>query len=144
MCFDIGPNKYEDPSTFENNSIHHSFSEVFNLFFIRTFNQLATTNSKTSQSRFVTVHGTHNAQVRGNTGYITRGHGYFIEDGNEKGTVFDGNLGMVAHQGIILPTDKGTPLCQNATEGTRSRLSPDGSGRPYLIQRHSNPVFYLM
>ena len=79
----------------------------------------------------MTVHGTHNAQVRGNTGYITRGHGYFIEDGNEKGTVFDGNLGMVAHQGIILPTDKGTPLCQNATEGTGSRLSADGPSRPY-------------
>ena len=85
---------------------------------------------KTSRSRFVTVHGTHNAQVRGNTGYITRGHGYFIEDGNEKGTVFDGNLGMVAHQGIILPTDKGTPLCQNATEGTESRFSSDGLTGP--------------
>lgn len=29
MCFDIGTNKYEDPSTFENNSIHHSFRQVF-------------------------------------------------------------------------------------------------------------------
>ena len=38
MCFDIGPNKYEDPSTFENNSIHHSFSEVFKLFFIQASN----------------------------------------------------------------------------------------------------------
>ena len=89
------------------------FLKTFYLFFASDW-------SKTFLSRFVTVHGTHNAQVRGNTGYITRGHGYFIEDGNEKGTVFDGNLGMVAHQGIILPTDKGTPLCQNATEGTGS------------------------
>ena len=91
---------------------------------------LVVINLKTFLSRFVTVHGTHNAQVRGNTGYITRGHGYFIEDGNEKGTVFDGNLGMVSHQGIILPTDKGTPLCQNATEGKGSRLSVDGPSSP--------------
>ena len=67
--------------------------------------------------RWVTVHGTNNGRVVGNVGYITRGHGFFIEDGNERGTVFDGNLGMVTHQGIVLPTDKGGTLCLDAKEG---------------------------
>ena len=92
-CFNIGPDVYEDPSAFEYNSIHHAFS------------------------RFITVHGTDHAQVIGNAGYLTRGHGYFLEDGIETFTNFTGNLGMVTHQGIILPTDKGTALCNDAREG---------------------------
>ena len=92
VCGDIGPDRYEDPSTFEYNSIHDSYS------------------------RFVTVHATDNAQVIGNVGYKTRGHGYFIEDGDERGTVLRDNLGMVVHQGVLLPTDKGNHLCNNARE----------------------------
>ena len=50
-------------------------------------------------------------------GYKTRGHGYFIEDGWEKGSEIVHNLGMVTHQGITLPTDKGHYLCESAREG---------------------------
>lgn len=89
VCGDIGPDRYEDPSTFEFNSIHESYS------------------------RWVTVHATNNAQVIGNVGYISRGHGYFIEDGDERGTVFRDNLGMNVYQGVILPTDKVRCLLKN-------------------------------
>ena len=66
--------------SFESNSIHNCFHH------------------------FVTVHGTNNALVKGNVGYKTRGHGYFIEDGSEEGTQFIGNLGLVLHEGAVLPT----------------------------------------
>ena len=99
LASDVGPDGYEDPSSFEYNSIHNAFN------------------------RWITVHGTNNARVIGNVGYHTRGHGYFIEDGNEKGTIFDGNLGMVAHQGIVLPTDKGSTLCRDAKEGWQGHVS---------------------
>ena len=93
FCDDIGDTIYEDPSFFAHNSIHHGFN------------------------RFITIHGTENARVYDNAGYLTRGHGYFIEDGWETGNEFDHNLGMVIHQGITLPTDKGYSLCQDAREG---------------------------
>ena len=48
------------------------------------------------------------ALVYDNGGYKTRGHGYFIEDGWEKYNNLTHNLGMVAHQGVVLPTDQGS------------------------------------
>ncbi len=50
------------------NSIHHSFQ------------------------RAVTVHATHYALVKNNVAYNVRGHTFFVEDGNEHGNVFEGNL----------------------------------------------------
>ena len=44
-------------------------------------------------------------QVEDNVGYETFGHGYFLEDGGEKHTVFDGNLGANTRRGGFLTTD---------------------------------------
>ena len=44
-------------------------------------------------------------QVEDNVGYETFGHGYFLEDGGEKHTVFDGNLGANTRSGGFLTTD---------------------------------------
>ena len=88
FCDNVGDGSYEDPSSVVSNSIHH----VFN--------------------RFITIHGTEGALVYDNAGYKTRGHGYFIEDGWEKYNNLTHNLGMVAHQGVVLPTDQGGALCQ--------------------------------
>ena len=51
---------YADPSSAESNSIHDSFS------------------------RWITIHGTHEAIVKDNVGYNCVGHGYFMEDGYEE------------------------------------------------------------
>ena len=101
MCGDIGPDVYEDPSSFESNSIHNCFHH------------------------FVTVHGTNNALVKGNIGYKTRGHGYFIEDGSEEGTQFIGNLGLVLYEGAVLPSEKGSALCEKAKEGFNGEVFQD-------------------
>ena len=45
-------------------------------------------------------------QVKDNVCYNTLGHAYFIEDGGEKDTTFDGNLAASVKAGSLLPSDK--------------------------------------
>ena len=63
--------KYDDPSSATHLSIHDAFS------------------------RFVTVHGTHEAVVTDNVGYNTHGHGFFLEDGYEQENFIRRNLGKI-------------------------------------------------
>lgn len=62
-----------------------------------------------SFNRCLTIHGSHNVQVRSNVAFDAPGHCYFLEDGIETGNVFEGNLGMSIHQPqnqhALLPTD---------------------------------------
>ena len=48
-----------------------------------------------SYSRFVTVHGTHEAIVKDVVGYNCHGHGFFLEDGYETENKLIGNLGIM-------------------------------------------------
>jgi len=57
---------YADPSSAESNSIHDSFS------------------------RWITIHGTHEAIVKDNVGYNCVGHGFFMEDGYEEQNLIQG------------------------------------------------------
>ena len=43
--------------------------------------------------------------IQDNVGYDTRGHCFFTEDGGEKDTVFNGNLGLSTRTGVITPSD---------------------------------------
>lgn len=49
-------------------------------------------------NRCITVHGTNSVLLRGNAAYDTFGHCYFLEDGAERGNLFDGNLGIMARK----------------------------------------------
>ena len=68
-------------------------------------------------SRFVTVHGTHEAIVKNNVGYNCHGHGYFLEDGYETNNVIDGNLGILPKPGLILPSERHSSVCQATNDG---------------------------
>eukprot|EP00854_Cymbomonas_tetramitiformis_P001064 gene1064-1612_t len=46
--------------------------------------------------RWVTVHGTMEAEVRNNVGFLTYGSGFFCEDGTEMANEWDHNLGIAA------------------------------------------------
>ncbi|MEY3201203.1 MAG: hypothetical protein RIR70_753 [Pseudomonadota bacterium] len=48
--------------------------------------------------RCVTVHGTHNAVVRGNVCFNHLGHGFFLEDGVETGNLFERNLAILTRR----------------------------------------------
>ena len=88
---------YQDPSSVEALSIHDSFS------------------------RFVTVHGTHEAVVKNNVGYNCIGHGYFLEDGYEKDNWIIGNLGINVKAGIILPSERHSSICKLTNDGYPGR-----------------------
>jgi len=45
-------------------------------------------------NRCITVHGTNQVVLQGNVCYDHLGHGYFLEDGGERGNVFRENLGL--------------------------------------------------
>ncbi|XP_033732709.1 cell surface hyaluronidase-like isoform X2 [Pecten maximus] len=81
MCEDVDGPEYPNPPYIRDNSIHHTFA------------------------RCVTVHGTHGLTVMDNVGYESLGHCYFLEDGGEKRTVFDGNLGASTRYGKLIPSD---------------------------------------
>lgn len=55
-------------------------------------------NSSVHESfqRCITVHGTNNTLVENNVCYNFKGHGYFLEDGNEINNVLKGNIGIFA------------------------------------------------
>jgi cell migration-inducing and hyaluronan-binding protein len=62
-----------------------------------------------SYNRFVSVHGTHNIRLAGNVAYDTIGHGYYLEDGIERGNVIEDNLGVLARNaadGLPTPSDR--------------------------------------
>lgn len=64
LCGDV-PGQY-----IKSSSIHHTFQ------------------------RLVVIHGTNRALVQDNVGYFHRGHGYFLEDGDEEFNVFRRNIGI--------------------------------------------------
>ena len=78
---------YEDPSMIEALSIHDNFS------------------------RFVTIHGTHEATIKNCVDYNTFGHGFFLEDGLEVFNHVIGNLGAQVKPGIILPSERSKQAC---------------------------------
>ncbi|KAL4222901.1 Hemicentin-1 [Mactra antiquata] len=45
-------------------------------------------------ARCITIHGSHGVEIIDNACYKHMGHGYFLEDGGELNTVFDGNLAI--------------------------------------------------
>jgi hypothetical protein len=75
-----------------------------------------------SYNRCVTVHGTHRVRVADNVCYDFLGHGYFLENGNEKYNVFDHNLGVLARRPAVpLPgTNPELPLETDYREATAS------------------------
>ena len=49
-----------------------------------------------SMTRFATVHGTHEVTLARNVGYLSVGHGYYLEDGSEIDNLLCHNLGVAA------------------------------------------------
>ncbi|XP_033758561.1 cell surface hyaluronidase-like [Pecten maximus] len=82
MCEDVDGDDYPNPPYIRENAIHHTFA------------------------RCLTIHGTHGVMVMDNVAYESIGHCYFLEDGGEKRTVFDGNLGANTRPGSLIPLDR--------------------------------------
>ena len=89
-----------------------------------------------SANRCLTIHGTNGVTVRGDVAYGTAGHCFFLEDGVERGNVFENDLGLgvraPAADRRVLPTDARPAVFwianpDNAVRGDRAAGS-DGYG----------------
>ena len=54
-----------------------------------------------SDNRWITIHDSNGIIVRNNVGYISQGHGFFLEDGNEFDNVFEKNIGIITKKELI-------------------------------------------
>lgn len=53
-----------------------------------------------SMNRWITIHATGNVQIGRNVGYLSIGHGFYLEDGTETGNDFYSNLGVLVRGAI--------------------------------------------
>jgi len=53
-----------------------------------------------SMTRWITVHGTHEATIARNVGFMSIGHGYYLEDGTEINNKIQSNLGVLARAAV--------------------------------------------
>jgi hypothetical protein len=69
-----------------------------------------------SANRWLTIHGTNYLVVRDCVGYLSKGHGYYLEDGTEVYNVLDRNLAVQAYVGKRLPK-QALPFDHNQAAG---------------------------
>jgi hypothetical protein len=53
-----------------------------------------------SMNRFIVLHGSHDVTLARNVGYLSVGHGYYLEDGSEIGNLLCQNLGISARAAL--------------------------------------------
>ncbi|XP_061192631.1 cell surface hyaluronidase-like [Saccostrea echinata] len=116
MCEDVDDRT--KPSLLSGNSIHNSFA------------------------RCITIHGTHGAQVKDNFCFNTLGHGYFLEDGGEKRTVLDGNLGAGQKRGNLIRSDMNptTFWITNPQTYVRNNVAAGGEAHGFWFVYPNSPV----
>ena len=54
-------------------------------------------------TRWYTIHATQGVTLARNVGYLSIGHGYYLEDGSETGNKLYANLGVLARAGVQNP-----------------------------------------
>ncbi|MBI4382196.1 MAG: G8 domain-containing protein [candidate division NC10 bacterium] len=92
-----------------------------------------------SMTRWYVVHGTHGVTVARTVGYLSIGHGYYIEDGSEINNRFLSNIGIFARAAVDNP--------QNPRKVPGILASPDNPGVE-MVPFHSDydhpTVFWIM
>jgi hypothetical protein len=92
-----------------------------------------------SMTRWYTVHGTHGLMLARNVGYLSIGHGYYIEDGTEIQNQFFSNIGIFARSAV--------DNVQNPRQVPGILSAPDGIGIenvPYHTDLDHPAVFWIM
>ncbi len=92
-----------------------------------------------SMTRWYTVHGTHGVTLARNVGYLSIGHGFYIEDGTEIENQYFSNLGIFARSAV--------DNAQNPRQVPGILSAPDGIGGenvPYHSDIDHPAVFWIM
>ena len=92
-----------------------------------------------SMTRWYVLHGTHGVTLARNVGYLSIGHGYYIEDGTEIDNRLLSNIGIFARAAVVNP--------QNPRHVPGILASPDSPGVE-MVPFHSDydhpTVFWIM
>jgi hypothetical protein len=90
-----------------------------------------------SHNRFITIHNTDGITVENSVGFMSVGHGFFLEDGTEENNTLIGNIAIATLPGTIRPDDGASAgfWVQNPMNNlTRNiAVSNSGSGFDYSI-----------
>ncbi len=92
-----------------------------------------------SMTRWFTVHATHGVTLARNVGYLSIGHGYYIEDGTEIENRFLSNIGIFARAAV--------DNAQNPRQVPGILAAPDAPGAeivPYHSDYDHPAVFWIM
>lgn len=97
----------------------------------------------TSMNRFVTIHGTHDVEVSRNVGYLSVGHGYYLEDGSEIDNLLCNNLAVSVQGSQIEYLQAQDP--QSPTYRFSPPILPSAqSGPPYGSDASMPVAFWTM
>jgi hypothetical protein len=95
-----------------------------------------------SMTRWYTLHGTHNVMLARNVGYLSIGHGKYLEDGTEINNQLHANLGIYARSAAEL--DANTPQRDNPRQVTGILSASSGRPFPYQSDWVHPSVFWIM
>jgi len=79
-----------------------------------------------SENRWITIHDSNGILVKNNVGYISQGHGFFLEDGNEFDNVFEKNIGIITRDELILNGASSVFWTQNPMNVYRDNVAVSG------------------
>jgi len=79
-----------------------------------------------SDNRWITIHDSNGILVRNNVGYISQGHGFFLEDGTEFDNVFEKNIGIITKRELILEGSSSVFWTQNPMNVYRENVAVNG------------------
>ncbi len=94
-----------------------------------------------SMTRWVTIHGTQGVTLARNVGYMSIGHGYYLEDGTETDNKLYSNIGILARAAVDY---KNNP---RKVPGILTRTAPQVSGPdnfPFFSDSNHPSVFWIM
>jgi len=87
-----------------------------------------------SDNRWITIHDSNGILVRNNVGYISQGHGYFLEDGNEFDNIFENNIGIITKRELILHGASSVFWTQNPMNEYRDNVAVNGYYWGFLFE----------
>jgi len=87
-----------------------------------------------SENRWITIHDSNGITVKNNVGYISQGHGFFLEDGNEFDNVFEKNIGIITKTELILKHGSSVFWTQNPMNVYRDNVAVNGQYYGFSFQ----------
>ena len=98
-----------------------------------------------SMTRWITIHGTQGVSLLRNVGYLSIGHGYYLEDGTETDNRLFANIGIFARAAVDNASNpRKVPGILTATAPSDQKDSSGFDNFPYYSDSNNPAVFWIM